>query len=93
MRLVKGSPSQPLKNKRGQLVMEAVLLLVVILGVYMTVSRVASENQLMQRLISGPWTALAGMMENGVWGSPDQVRRNHPHSKSRGISNIGDQGQ
>lgn len=74
---------QPL-NQRGQLVVEALLLIVIGLGLTSFIIKSLRENEFVQSLTSKPWVMLSGMIECGTWNGcgPGQ----HPSTRSRNIS-------
>ena len=54
-------------NQKGQLVLEAILLTVVLLGAAGWMSKYLQESEFASKLIAKPWTILSGMIECGVW--------------------------
>ncbi len=74
------------KNNKGQTVVEAVLLIAVFVLVATTVSRQFRDNQLLARVISGPWDSLSGMIQNGVWSPPSESDVSHPGHLERRLS-------
>lgn len=72
-----------MKNHRGQVTIEIVLILVVSVGVALAVSKGFRENQFFANLVSGPWRSLAGLIQNGSWGSPEKTMSRHPNHVSR----------
>lgn len=80
--------SQPALVKRsqgGQMIVEAVLIITVLLGVTMLTVKYFKDNELIKGLIHGPWLSMAGMLQNGVWGPPDVTNRSHPTGHFRHI--------
>jgi hypothetical protein len=78
------------KNQSGQMVVEAVLLMSVLLGgIYFVGNEMRSRNFIAQ-LVSGPWLSLAGMIQNGVWGAPSDTTVQHPNSFHRVSTPEGD---
>lgn len=75
-----------LKNQKGQLIVEAVLLMVVLFGITMAVSKYFASEQTLKALVSGPWQNLAGMIQNGSWGTPAATFALHPNAHARHIS-------
>lgn len=73
-----------LQNQKGQLVVEAVLLLAVIAAVTMTVSGYIQKNDFANKIVSKPWKTLAGMMECGTWTGCGPG--NHPAAHQRNLS-------
>ena len=65
-------------NKKGQLAVEMVLLLALVVGIFVAVSATFRSEQLVARTIATPWTHLAGMIQNGVWGPREDGMTLHP---------------
>lgn len=70
-------------NNKGQFVIEAILLIVVLLGVFMLTTRTLREQKVFQKLIAGNWPKISGMAENGVWEDPSTGRKKHPNQLDR----------
>lgn len=73
-------------NQKGQLVIEAVLIMMV-----STVALIWATNQVRQgnylaKLIGGPWIAISGMIENGVWVAPAAGEAQHPNQINRSLT-------
>ncbi|WP_413583124.1 hypothetical protein [Bdellovibrio sp. HCB288] len=73
-------------NNKGQLVIEAVLLMVVMVGIFVASMNALRGSNFLANMISGPWDRVAGMMESGVWKPAKDARQMHPNQRSRGIS-------
>ncbi|MGE4131269.1 MAG: hypothetical protein AB7F86_06500 [Bdellovibrionales bacterium] len=73
-------------SQRGQFVVEALLILVVLIGLLTLSARFFREQELVKKLISGPWVNLAGMLQNGVWQPADAGAVSHPNGHTRHIS-------
>lgn len=73
-------------NRKGQFVIEAVLLMIVMLGVFMGGMNVLRDSNFLAKMITGPWDRVAGMMESGVWLPAKDARQKHPNQKNRSIS-------
>lgn len=74
------------KNKpgeRGQMVVEMVLMLVVMAGVTIFVTKTFRDNDFIAKLVSGPWESLSGLIQNGVWGRPGETMSKHPNVLGR----------
>ncbi len=80
---------RPFKNERGQMILEYILLTVVAIGLSVLVSSSLKKNEILGKLISSPWTNLAGMIQNGSWGSPKSTIPNHPNHHSNSASLVG----
>ena len=78
------STLRPLHNRRGQFVIEAILLMVVLLGISMQIARYVKDNQLVSGMVTGPWAKVAGMAEFGVWHAPNaEGQKMHPNNFNR----------
>lgn len=75
-----------LKSQRGQMVTEAILILVVFMAVTFAIAQFFKDQELLKKLISGPWQNMAGMLQNGSWGTPEATAESHPNSHVRHIS-------
>ena len=82
-----------LKNQRGQSIVEAVLILVIVLGIAMGISAAFRQNELLSSMVSGPWQRLSGLLQNGSWVPPNQGMAYHPNNFNRHISYRGDSPQ
>jgi len=86
----------PQKNQRGQMAIEAVLLLSVMVGGFLLFSQKMQEKKVLQKLFSTPITSLRNMTGFGTWketcqglGSSKSAQRLsncHPNSISRDLS-------
>lgn len=74
----------PHKNQRGQLAVEAVLLMALLVSISVFVSNYLKNAEFAQRIVAKPWERMAGMVECGKWG-PCQ-RGIHPSTSSRIVS-------
>ena len=88
----------------GQMVVEAILLVVVFFGVLQIVSQYFQNNQLVQKFVEVPYRKVKGMAQNGTWltdatpgtGSGGQNQTdttsiiNHPMHLKRHVSLEGD---
>lgn len=80
-----------LAGQGGQLIVEAVLIIVMLMAFTMTVANYFKDNELLKQLISGPWQNLAGMLQNGVWAPPGAGAVIHPNSHIRHIVITGEE--
>ena len=80
----------PIKNQRGQIAVEYILLSVIVLGVFLAVRNQLTSDNTMGNFVQKPWAMVAGMVETGVWGDPQRVRAQHPGSLKRHNSYKGD---
>lgn len=75
-----------LRNERGQFVIEAVLLMVLSIGLLTLALRGLKDGKVLGNLVSGPWTKMAGMIESGSWSPADTAAKNHPNQLNRSLS-------
>lgn len=81
-----------LRSQRGQQVVEAILILVVFMGITTLVTSYFNRDEFLKKLIQTPFVNLAGMMQNGVWASRDTGAAQHPSAHPRHILVEGDKG-
>lgn len=72
-----------IKNRKGQMTVEAVLILTIMVALAISVKGLLQKNQILSTLVDKPWSYLTGMIENGVWMPRDQARLKHPNLLSR----------
>ncbi len=77
-------------NQKGQFLIEAVLLMIVMASLTILLTSKLREMDYVKKLVAGPWPYLAGVIENGVWMASDQSRSLHPNHKDRNVSFFGD---
>lgn len=73
-------------NSRGQFAIEAILLLMVTVGLFVAATNQLRERQVLAKLVEGPWKKVAGMIETGVWEDPKTARAKHPNQANRGVT-------
>jgi len=73
-------------QQRGQVIIEMVLLLVLMIGLWGTFSKFAKQKKWFESLVSGPWQNMAGMIESGVWEPPQKAISKHPNNFNRVVS-------
>ena len=78
-------------NQRGQVTVEYILIMVVLVGITLAVRTGLNQSGLMPDLVKKPWKLVAGMLESGVWAEPAAARNAHPGRFSRHLSFQGDQ--
>ncbi len=83
--MVEQSPN-PLHNQRGQMAVEAVLLIALSVGIFIAVSGIFRDKQYFASILSKPWTSVSSMIQDGVW-SPSEL---HPNHRQRWVSVRGD---
>lgn len=76
-----------LRSGKGQVLIEAVLLLTLVVGFWSVFSKAAKNGKWFSTMVDGPWEATSGMIETGVWKPPAQARPVHPNSFNRVVSN------
>ncbi len=77
-------------NQKGQATIEAVLIMVVMVGVFQLITNKFKEDDLIKEYIQKPWQSrVAGMIENGAWGTPDETNPLHPNRLARHSSIVG----
>lgn len=74
-----------LRKQGGQMIVEAVLIIVLFMGATMLVTNYFKDNDVLKKLIHGPWQNLAGMLQNGIWGTPEKTVGLHPNSHKRHV--------
>ena len=74
------------KSQSGQLLIEAVLLLTFVVGMWGLFSKAAKNGAWFQKMVDGPWSYTQGMIETGVWKAPTEARKKHPNSFTRVVS-------
>ncbi|RYZ80915.1 MAG: hypothetical protein EOP04_24955 [Proteobacteria bacterium] len=72
-----------LKNEKGQFVIEAVLLMVMSVGLLVLGLRVLRDGNVMSNLVSGPWERMSGMIESGNWDTAAKAAAKHPNQRNR----------
>lgn len=77
-------------NRRGQAIIESILILALFVGVGTLVARQFKQNELFAQMVSAPWARLAGMMQNGVWMAPRPGAKLHPSQFERIVSMRGE---
>jgi hypothetical protein len=70
-------------NQRGQMTIEMILILVLLLSVALSISKASQSSGWMASLVSGPWKPLQGMIEDGVWVNAGASKSMHPTMLSR----------
>ncbi len=74
------------KNQKGQVLIEAVLLLTLVVGMWSVFTKFAKQKKWFDSLVNGPWQTMSGMIETGVWDPPQKSKSKHPNSFNRVIS-------
>lgn len=74
------------RNQSGQAILEYILLIVVLIGVFGAIMNVLKANDLATRFTSGPWEKLNGMIQCGNWvgcGVNQPAPGVHPNTQNR----------
>ena len=71
-----------MNHQRGQMTIEMLLMIIVMLAMGMTLSNFARSQGWVKSLVSGPWKPMQAMIENGVWIAADS-KQYHPHHRRR----------
>lgn len=80
-----------LRNQAGQMTVEAILIMIILLSVSLAVSRYMRSEKLVAKIVEGPWLPIRGMIENGVWAKGNAAKAGHPSQPQRHSSNSGDE--
>jgi hypothetical protein len=75
-----------LKSQSGQLIVEAILIIVMLMGATFLAANYFKDKELLKKLVQAPWQSLAGMLQNGEWAPRDPSAASHPSGHSRHIS-------
>ena len=78
-----------LHSQNGQMILESILILTILMSLSLVTAQYLKSNEVVARLISGPWANLSGMIQNGVWMPPGQAEKYHPNHAKRGASLLG----
>jgi hypothetical protein len=76
-------------SQSGQFLIESVLIMALLAGLGITISRYFRDNNVLASLVEGPWKPIRSMIENGVWSTGDS-NSNHPNLLDRHGTVIGD---
>jgi hypothetical protein len=74
-----------LASQGGQMIVEAILIITLTLAITFMVAKYFKDEEVFKSLIQGPWQALAGLLQNGVWGPPAKTNASHPTGHFRHI--------
>lgn len=75
-----------LRSQKGQMTVEAVLLLVIFVAFANVATRAIKEKEFLAQMVSGPWSFLQGMVQNGVWAEANSGSDLHPNVYGRRAS-------
>jgi hypothetical protein len=79
-----------LRGEAGQFTVEAVLVLTILFSTVFAATQMLREQQVLSKMVEGPWQFMAGMIENAHWSPPQIGRAKHPNHASRHGSPEGD---
>ncbi len=78
-----------LKNSSGQAILEYILLMVVLFGVFTSIINFLKEQEFMTKFTQGPWVVMNGMIQCGNWqacGVETPTAGVHSNSNTRVLS-------
>lgn len=78
------------KSQSGQLAVEMVMIIVLLLSLSIYASRYVRDRNLMGKLVSGPWKQISGMIETGNWQAPVNAMDEGMHPHVNTLTRIGD---
>lgn len=78
------------KNNKGQVTVEAVLMVVIVVVVVSLVGDFFKSNEVFKKLVYSPWQSMSGMLQNGTWGPPADTNFAHPNQGDQNRTNEGD---
>lgn len=73
-------------SQSGQAITEAILLIVIFFGMTLAVSQFFVNEEVLARLVKRPWQTLSGVLQNGVWDTPEKSAASHPSTHLRHVS-------
>ncbi len=77
-------------SQRGQAILESVLMLAAFMVVATFVGSSFRQNEIFAQIVKAPWSRVAGLLQNGVWISPEKGMPLHPAAHARHVSTRGD---
>lgn len=78
-----------LKNQKGQVIIENILLMVILIGVFTMIIQALLKDNFNTRFTDGAWGMMDGMIQCGSWtpcGVGKPVVNAHPNSSGRVLS-------
>lgn len=79
-----------INKQSGQITIEAVLILTLLVSTVFAGTRMIKDQQMLPKLVEKPWQYLAGMIENAYWAPVDAGKSKHPNQLGRHGSPQGD---
>ena len=76
-------PRKLLRSNVGQMAVEMILIMVVLVALLGMIRDFLQENSAFQSLTQAPWQSLSGMITSGVWKKPDEAINYHPNLHKR----------
>jgi hypothetical protein len=73
-------------SQAGQMITEAILIMVLLMSFTFMAAKFFKDKEIFRQLITGPWSNLAGMIQNGVWAPVGPGSASHPNSHGRHIA-------
>jgi hypothetical protein len=70
-------------NQSGQMTIEMVLMFTLLMGVVVFSTGYIRDNAIVASLVEGPWSAVQGMIEDGVWKPAGASKQFHPSTADR----------
>ena len=78
------------KNEKGQATIEAILIATILLTTSLAMTSQLRQRRILSRLVGQPWSFISGLIENGVWDTPERGAINHPNHLERHATPQGD---
>lgn len=75
-----------IKNSRGQMTIEAILLLTIFIGIFLLAQKTFKSKKYISQMVEGPWSYVQGMIEDGVWLSASNSKSKNPNLFNRHAS-------
>lgn len=75
-----------IRNQGGQVIVEAVLLMVMMMATTYAVTNYFRQNKVASKLTLEPWQKLSGMIECGSWSDCRANKGLHPSTRNRNLS-------
>ena len=76
-------------NEKGQMAVEAVLIMVLLVSIFTMVTNGIKDNEVMVKIVSGPWDTMRELLANGVL-EKSESKVLHPNRLDRHLSPEGD---
>lgn len=67
------------------MITEAILILVMLMAFTFVIANHFKNEAVLKTLVSDPWQSIAGLLQNGSWGTPDRTNASHPNGHGRHI--------